>query len=231
MFDDNFFSMLNSLGSNSSTTTETEQETNQTTSYGPQTSYSPYTAVQDEPYQDDYSTTQNYTEQQSYNTVGQNYDVEEQESESVQQYTVRQMDSPTIIKEKPAVNLTKNVQRIELHARMKIVIAMFSVIVATLLFAIVWNFASAAKMRATFAGKEQEIAQLQESILGLKSEYTSLDNDELIKLKAENEGYVDQNVDNTIDVEVKKIYEETAVEDLPSNWFNDVCDFLSGIFS
>ena len=98
---------------------------------------------------------------------------------------------------------------------MKIVIAMFSVIVATLLFAIVWNFASAAKMRATFAGKEQEIAQLQESILGLKSEYTSLDNDELIKLKAENEGYVDQNVDNTIDVEVKKIYEETAVEDYP----------------
>ena len=228
MYDDDLFSFLNSMGT---TTTETEEQPSQTTSYSPQTGYNPYTSVQEDPYTDDYSVTPNYEEQQSYNTTNPSYGIESQGEQAVQSYEVRQMNTPMIIKEAPAVNLIKKRQKIELQARMKIVLAMFSIIVASLMFVVVWNFVSASKLKATFAGKQQEIAQLQESIMGLQNEYTSLSSDEQIKLKAENEGYVEQSSENTINVSLEEVYDEHVITDLPSNWFNDVCDFLSGLFS
>lgn len=229
LYDDDYNSILNMLGR---TTTETEQETSNQTTYSPQTDYNPYSQIQDDPYSDDYSVTPNYEEQQSYNGVNQNYSVDsEQETRSTKTFQARPMDTPLIIKDEPTVNLIKKKQKIELQARMKIVATVFAVIVASLMFAIIWNFVSASKMKATFADKQLEIANLQESILGLQDTYTSLSDDGQIKLKAESEGYVEQTDENTINVKLKRVYDENKVEDLPSNWFNDVCDFLSGLFS
>lgn len=231
MYDDDIFSFLNSMNS---TTTETEQETTSVPSYNPQsesqTTYSPYLQNQDD--EDDYSVAQNYEEQQSYNSINQDYSspissVSEQQSTRV----LRQMETPMIQKEEPAVNLIKKRQRIELQARMKMVICVFAVVLASLIFAIAWNFSSIGKMKATFAGKQVEISQLQQDIMGLQTAYTSLSDGEQIKQKAEDVGYVDTDSDNTVEIKLEKVYDEYIVEDLPSNWFNDVCDFLSGIFS
>ena len=48
--------------------------------------------------------------------------------------------------------------------------SMFAIIVASLIVAIVWNFANAASMKASFAGKQVEINALTQSIMGLKEE-------------------------------------------------------------
>ena len=227
MYDDDFYSILNSLAGNTTTTTEqkTEQQTTTTPTYSaPSTpSYSP---LADD---DDYSVNQNYEEQKSYNSVNQSYEDSTETTNNV--FEVRQMSAPMIKKEEPTVNLIKKRQRIELGARMKIIASMFAVIVATLIFAIVWNFASAASMKATFAEKQVEINALTQSIMGLKEEYTLLSDDEQIKTKAENEGYVESTDDNTIVVDFDSYYAEQAIEDVPSNWFNDVCDFFSRLFA
>lgn len=227
MYDDDFYSILNSLAGNTTTTTEqkTEQQTTTTPTYSaPSTpSYSPWAD------DDDYSVNQNYEEQKSYNSVNQSYEDSTETTNDV--FEVRQMSAPMIKKEEPTVNLIKKRQRIELGARMKIIASMFAVIVATLIFAIVWNFASAASMKATFAEKQVEINALTQSIMGLKEEYTLLSDDEQIKTKAENEGYVESTDDNTIVVDFDSYYAEQAIEDVPSNWFNDVCDFFSRLFA
>lgn len=231
MFDDDLFNMFNSYGTN--TTTETENQTSETTSpnYGTQTGYNPYNVSSNEDFSDDYSVTPNYEEQQNYNSSTTSYDYNmEQEQSKKQMYAERLMQTPVIQKEEQTVNLIKKREKIELHARMKIAIAMFAVIVASLMFAIVYNFVSAGAMKATFAGKQVEISALQASISGLKDTYTSLSDDEQIKLKAESEGYVDQSGENTIEITLNEASVESTIQDLPSNWFNDVCDFLSGIF-
>ena len=227
MYDDDFYSILNSLAGNTTTTTEqkTEQQTTTTPTYSaPSTpSYSPWAD------DDDYSVNQNYEEQKSYNSVNQSSEDSTETTNDV--FEVRQMSAPMIKREEPAVNLIKKRQRIELGARMKIIASMFAVIVASLIFAIVWNFASAASMKATFAGKQVEINALTQSIMGLKEEYTLLSDDEQIKTKAENEGYVESTDDNTIVVDFDSYYAEQAIEEMPSNWFNDVCDFFSRLFA
>jgi cell division protein FtsL len=228
MYDDDFYSILNSLAGNTTTTTEqqTEQQTTTTPTYSaPSTpSYNPWAD------DDDYSVNQNYEEQKSYNSVNQSYDADTTASTN-DVFEVRQMAAPMIKREEPAVNLIKKRQRIELGARMKIVASMFAIIVASLIVAIVWNFANAASMKASFAGKQVEINALTQSIMGLKEEYNLLSDDEQIKSKAENAGYVDSTDDNTIVVDFDSYYAEQTLEEVPSNWFNDVCDFLSKLFA
>ena len=228
MYDDDFYSILNSLAGNTTTTTEqqTEQQTTTTPTYSaPSTpSYNPWAD------DDDYSVNQNYEEQKSYNSVNQSYDADTTASTN-DVFEVRQMTAPMIKREEPAVNLIKKRQRIELGARMKIVASMFAIIVASLIVAIVWNFANAASMKASFAGKQVEINALTQSIMGLKEEYNLLSDDEQIKIKAEDAGYVDSTDDNTIVVDFNSYYAEQVIEEVPSNWFNDVCDFFSKLFA
>lgn len=228
MYDDDFYSILNSLAGNTTTTTEqqTEQQTTTTPTYSAPSTPS-YNPLADD---DDYSVNQNYEEQKSYNSVNQSYDADTTASTN-DVFEVRQMAAPMIKREEPAVNLIKKRQRIELGARMKIVASMFAIIVASLIVAIVWNFANAASMKASFAGKQVEINALTQSIMGLKEEYNLLSDDEQIKSKAENAGYVDSTDDNTIVVDFDSYYAEQALEEVPSNWFNDVCDFLSKLFA
>ena len=228
MYDDDFYSILNSLAGNTTTTTEqkTEQQTTTTPTYSaPSTpSYNPWAD------DDDYSVNQNYEEQKSYNSVNQSYDADTNMA-SNDVFEVRQMAAPMIKREAPAVNLIKKRQKIELGARMKIIASMFAIIVASLIFAIVWNFANAASMQASFAGKQVEINALTQSIMGLKEEYNLLSDDEQIKIKAEDAGYVDSTDDNTIVVDFNSYSAEQAIEEVPSNWFNDVCDFFSKLFA
>ena len=123
MFDSNDY--LNSLFNTdySSSTTETEEATEQST-YSPQTTYSSPVSYE----RDDYSSAQNFTEQQSYNSVSSN----SFSAQEVQSKTSR-MHTPMIEKGAPVVNLVKTKARVRLETRMKIVLSVFSVIVACLL--------------------------------------------------------------------------------------------------
>lgn len=227
--DDDILNFLNSFGS---TITENQTQTapEETTSYTPDSSYSPYQNNSQGVY-DDYSTTQNYTEQQTYNPTYNTDLTGTYTEEPVQVSKPYRMETPTIRKdETPVVNLVKTKHKIELQARMKIVIAMFSVIVSLLLFVSVYNFVYANKLKSSFADKQTEISMLQADITRLVNEYNDLGNN--VKSEAEANDYVEVTDENTMSVKLGEFHEEQVVQsNLPSGWFNKVCDFLSGIFS
>lgn len=226
MFDDDLYaSLLNSLGT---TTTETEEESQNTTTYNPSygstTTYNPYST--DTSYQDDYSVTPNYEEQSSYESASRN-----EETVATQQSNFVKMHTPTIKQEEKAVVLTKTKQKIYLQARMKIVLAMFVTIVCALLFVSVYNFAYIGKINASIADKQIEIEELKASISELQAEYNMLSDEGNVKDLASSSGYVDSTDLNTTVLEMGEVYTEPTIEKLPSNWFNDVCDFFSGLFA
>lgn len=222
MYDDDLYSLYNSF-----TTTETDEETESASSYNPSSynasSYNPYS---DETYRDDYSVTPNYQEQQSYDSLRQ----QEQTQES-QVRTVSQMHVPMIQKEEQAVVLTKTRQRIYLNARLKIMIAMFTAILCSLLFVSIFNFVNVGKINSSIADKQIEISELQSRINDLQAEYNSMSDDGYVKDKATIAGFVDSNSSNTTVLNYGDVYAESVIEELPSNWFNDVCDFFSNLFS
>lgn len=226
--DDNFFNMFNNDSSTvTQTDTQTDTSSSQDTGYSSQTSYNPYSNVSQGEY-DDYSVNPNYTSEQSYNSVSPTTETEQ--NETTQKYFTT-MDAPLIKKdETPVVNLVKSRQKIELKGRMKIVLSMFVIIVASLIFVTFYNFIAANQLKNSFAGKQQEITALEASISKLKAEYNYLDSDDEIKKLAEREGYVDITEENTITVSLGEEHYETKIKDLPSNWFNDVCEFFSRLF-
>ena len=215
---------LNSLFGGVSSTT-TENETEQQTTYSPQTDYSssPYSSSYE---RDDYSSAQNYTEQQTYNpTTSTSFDY------SSEQKQVSAMDTPLIEKSTPAVNLIKTQAKIRLETRMKIVLSVFMVIVACLTFISIYNFVEAGRIRSTFADKEIQIKNLEESISSSKGTYTLVSDDEYIRQWAEDNNYVVKNDQNTATIYLEEMYEEPTIQDIPSNWFNDVCEFFSRLFA
>lgn len=228
MFDDD--SIFNMFNSDSSTITqnETETSTDQNTTYSSQTDYSPYSDVSQGEY-DDYSVNPNYTSEQSYNSSEQINSFEQNDNNTQRIYSA--FEAPLITKdETPVVNLVKTRQKIELKGRMKIALSMFIVIVASLIFVTFYNFISAGQLRNSFAGKQEEIIALQTSISKLKAEYNYLDDEDNIKNSAKEEGYVEITDENTITVSLGEEYYESTIEELPSNWFNDVCEFFSRLF-
>ena len=226
MFDDDLYSsLLNSFGT---TTTETDEENETASSYGPSsynttTTYNPYST--DTSYQDDYSVTPNYEEQSSYESANRS----ESTVETGQTY-VSSMHTPMIQREEKAVVLTKTKQKIYFHARMKIAIAMFVTIVSALLFVTVFNFVNAGRINSSLADKQVEINQIQESIMRLQNTYNEMSDDDYVIQEADGLGFKDA-TDDTITLTVGEVYTEPVIEELPSNWFNDVCDFFSNLFA
>lgn len=225
MFDNNDY--INSLfGDLSSTTTTTEQEqqtaspqTDYLSSLQSQTTYNPYE-------KDDYSSTQNFTEEQSYNSPSTNTFSETQETKH---YVTMQM--PMIEKHEQAVNLVKSQSRIRLETRMKIVLSVFTVIVACLMFVSIFNFVKANRLEASFADKQLQINALEQSISANKASYNEVTSDEYMTKLATDAGYYEPNESNTITIKLGEMFEEPSIEEVPSNWFNDVCEFLSKLFA
>lgn len=231
MFDNNEY--INSLLGNLSSSTTTEQKEEQTaydtqSNYGSQTDF--LSSSQSETYnpfeKDDYTTTQNFTEQQSYNSSTPNFFAETKTSRKT-----TYSEAPLIKKGEQAVTLTKSQSKIRLDTRMKTVLAAFCVIVACLMFVSVFNFVKAGKIEAGFNLKQEQINTLNASISELNNEYIRVTSDEYLEEWAKNKGYTKDIDDFTKVIELGEMYENSTIEDIPSNWFNDVCEFFSKLFA
>lgn len=228
MFDNNDY--INSLFGDLSSSTTTTEQTEQQSSYSPQTDY--LSSLQSgsqtyNPYEkDDYSTTQNFTEQQSYNSTSTNTFSETKESQRT-----NFSQAPLVQKSEQAVNLVKSQSKIRFETRMKTVLAVFCVIVACLMFVSVFNFIKAGKIESGFSEKEAQINTLNSSISALNNEYIRVTSDEYLETWANSNGYNKNIEDYTITIELGEMYSEAEVEDIPSNWFNDVCEFFSKLFA
>lgn len=220
MFDNNDY--INSLFGDLSSSTTTTQQTEEQDIYSPQTDFSPLSSSYE---RDDYSSAQNFTEQQSYNSTSSNIFGETQETKRSSG-----MQTPMIQKSAEAVNLVKSQQKIRLETRMKIVLSVFSVIVACLLFVTVFNFIKANKIEAQFASKQIQINKLEQDILNQKATYTWIENDLDLKQWADSNGFCEVKDSNTMVIQLDEMHIESSTEELPSNWFNDVCKFFSSLF-
>lgn len=229
MFEDDFFSKYSS-------TTTTSEETSQET-YRPQTDYSANSQQFDD--DQDYSVTQNFTEQKSYNSVSQNTFEEEDEQE--QRFETPSLNAPVIQRSEPTVNLIKKRAKLVLETRMKIVVAVFSMLVACLLFISIFNFVQVGKIESQFASKQIEIANLENSLSVLNDKYAYETSNDGIRdkvteynnsVKNKADEFVEVGSANTIVVDISEFYEQPAgPEAIQSNWFNDVCEFLSRLFA
>ena len=67
--------------------------------------------------------------------------------------------------------------------------------------------------------------------MSLKDKYTLMSDDGFVKDAASNSGFVESTDSNTEILSYGEVYSEPVIEELPSNWFNDVCDFFSNLFA
>ena len=206
-------------GSSGSTVTETQ--TGYARTYKPSYDYSQETET---PYKDDYSVTPNYEEQQSYESKEHTEVVSEEET------NVKKINAPVIRRVVPTVVLTKTVQKIQLSARMKLVASMFSIIMASLIFLLAWNFISAAQLNRTVDGRQSVVNELIQDISKYEDTYNEISDDEYLEAKVKNAGFVESNESNTTRSQLGELYEEPHVDNVKSNWFNDLCNFLSKLF-
>lgn len=230
MFDNNDY--INSLFGDLSSSTTTTEQTEQKTTYNPQSDYLSSLKSETQTYnpyeKDDYSATQNFTEQQSYNptTTSSFNEIKETRKTSYGEPPLIQ------ISEKP-VNLVKSKSKIRLETRMKTVLAVFCVIVASLLFVTVFNFISASKIEAGFEDKQSQINMLNASISDLNVKYNYYTSEDYLgDLETwANEHDYKYIQDCTVTIQLDEMYEESTIEEIPSNWFNDVCEFFSRLFA
>ena len=217
MYDDDLFNMLNSY-----TATETDEKTYQDTQTSPQT-FQPFESIKS-PYVDDYSTAQNFEEEKSYNY---NSNSSERDYEETQTRQIQQMHTPTIKQSEKTVNLIKTREKIYISPRLKTAAAFCLTIFLALVFVVIYNFAWAANANAEFAAKQVAINEISQSINELKVEYNELTNQD-----STNMGYVEKvEGENSFTISLSDFYTEPEIVQLPSNWFNDVCEFFSKLFA
>ncbi len=177
--------------------------------------------------EDDYSVAPNYQAETNYSSLNS----ENVETEEAQQ--VNYFNAPIITKKQvkqETVTLTKQKQVIRLSGRLKIVCAMFLTIMISLLTLICYNFVSANRINASLEAKQAKVAELELSINALSEQYNMLTDDEYLTEAAEELGYVAADDSNTVVIKLDEMYVKEEPEEIPSNWFNDVCDFFAKIF-
>lgn len=218
--------------SRSGSTVETQRETASQNYSAPSTYISPEQKInQTYDYSDDYSVAQNFTEETGYQASTNAEMVQEQEVQT----DYNSIYAPVITKrveEKPieTVTLTKTRQVIHLTGRLKMAMAMFMVIMASLIAIIAFNFSAAGRINGSFSEKQARINELQLSITELTDKYNLVSSDGYLQDFAENANFVVADESNTVVITLNEMYERETVQEVPSNWFNDVCDFFSKLF-
>ena len=168
---------------------------------------------------DDYSVNQNFEEQSGY-------DIRRTQIFSRNPETLRPIEMPLVDRK---IRSEQNV--VHIGMRLKIILSAFVIIMASLIFATAWNFSMVSKMKAEPEVSEKTISELQVVVQNLTSELESLTDEETIRELANEKGYVPANENNKITLTLDEMYEEQIIPEVPSNWFNDVCNFVSSIFN
>ena len=181
---------------------------------------------------DDYSINSNFKEQTNYEIKQTHEQVQQFEQVGkidFQQINIQRNEKKQ--EEITALSSTKSRQKLHLGGRLKIIMSSFIVIMISLVVAIAWNFSLASKLNSGFAEKERRISDLQTSISRLSKEYKLINSDEKLKQLAEDAGFVEVTEDNSKELHLDEMYKEIEVEEISSNWFNDVCNFLQKVFN
>lgn len=130
------------------------------------------------------------------------------------------------------VNASRNA--IQAEAKMntlgKVRLVCFLLVVTALLFLIIYNFIAMAYLRTNIATIQNSIQTEQTQITDLKSQINALTNNEAILQRVVEAGFSAEIAPNATValVEVPKSVEKDV--QAQTNWFNDLCLFISSIF-
>ncbi len=177
---------------------------------------------------DDYSVDSNFKEETGYDIKNKVQSFSEHEQETFSFFKPINIERKTV-NEQEQVALTRMKQRFYLGGRMKIVLSTFIVIMVSLMVAIIWNFTQLARLNTSITEKEIQINELQNSISNMNEEYKFTE--ENTKMLAEASGYVQVTDENTKFIQLGEMHTEAKPASIPSNWFNDVCNFLIKVFN
>ena len=151
------------------------------------------------------------------------------DNDVVREENVRKMAMPDVYRKAKVVEEIIPEQRVKIRARGKIAIAVYSIIILSLIAFAIYNAVAINQMQALVATKNQTYITQSEVINDLMREYNNLGSDETIRDKVAGEFIVPS--ENDI-VRVSKSSMETRRETVvESNWFEELCSFLSGLFN
>ncbi|MBQ9790774.1 MAG: hypothetical protein IJW24_04215 [Clostridia bacterium] len=159
--------------------------------------------------------------QQNY-TFGTDDDITREEQ-------TRVMAMPNVERRAHVVSAPESTAKIKIRARGKIAITVYSIILVALITFAIYNAVAIGALKGEVDAKNQTYISQLADINALQVQYNELGLDETIMNKAGENGFI-QSTENDI-VRVSKVEmdqrEETEVE---TNWFEDLCQFLSGLF-
>lgn len=140
----------------------------------------------------------------------------------------RTMAMPSVIRAERQEQVESKA-KIKLRARGKIAITVYSIILASLIAFAIYNAVAIGNMQAEVAAKNQTYIAQSLVINELLDEYNKLGSEDRILLETEGEFF--EPTQNDI-VRVSKSSMETREKvNVESNWFEELCSFLSGLFS
>ena len=147
----------------------------------------------------------------------------------VQEEQTRSMAMPEVIRSKRAIASPVNESKIKIRARGKIAIAVYSIILATLIAFAIYNAVAISNLQGTVAAKNQTYISQSLDINTLLDEYNRLGSDD--RILADLDGtFVEPNQGDIVRVS-KKLMEKRDKTEVETNWFEELCEFLSGLFS
>ena len=142
----------------------------------------------------------------------------------------RIMAMPSVMRKTRVLETPETEGKIKIRARGKIAITVYSIILVALIAFSIYNAVAINALQGDVALKNQTYISALADINALQAEYNELGLDETIFNKAGQNGFI-QSTENDI-VRVSKVEMDSREKvEVETNWFEELCQFLSGIFN
>ncbi len=138
----------------------------------------------------------------------------------------KKMDMLTVektIEQRPQTPL-----KIKLHARGKIIVSVLSICICALMAFMIANFVTIGNLNGIIAQKQQVVIEQQDRVNHLQEEYDNLENS--TEETAKNNGFTQIDNDQVSEIGSVSPLEKPQAE-IEGNWFDNFCNWLSGIFN
>lgn len=138
----------------------------------------------------------------------------------------KQMDMLTVektIEQRPITPV-----KVRLNARGKIIVSVLSICICALIAFMIGNIVTINGLNNQIAAQQQIVLNQQQQVSDLKDEYDNLNNS--LEQEAQNSGYTSIDSVQVTEVGGVEIIEKPTA-DIQGNWFDNLCNWLSNIFS
>ena len=163
--------------------------------------------------------------EKNYNTT--NYDDEEEETKP--EFVMARKGLLEVDRPYKAELATQTKTKVQLSARMKIALTVYSLVIALIVGFAIYNAVAISNLNGTINATAYEISQSQEVINGLETEYNELGTSATIEGKVPDSFVQIEEGVNSFSKTAPILDAEETIE-VESNWFDKICEFFSSLF-